>query len=583
VIPVKSGNQHDVKGLIHDASQSKQTVFMEPDEVIPLNNRLREVQIAIQEEIARILMELSQYLARFQTAFQNSDEVALETEVIFAKARLNKKLSGMEIRFSSGCKIVLRDLRHPLLLLQGVNVVPNTVTMDNEKRILLLSGPNAGGKTVLLKSIALAAQMSRCGFPVPVAADSEVPFFHRLDPIIGDLQSVGENLSSFSSHISRLNGALKLLGADSLILVDEICGATDPEEGAALARSFINHFLRNQTFAVITSHLGPLKEKWDAQSQVQHGSLEFDPHTNKPTYQLLQGVPGRSLALSVAERYGVPPTVLEEARSYLSPVSQTRARELEEIEKFKSQILELKAQTQSDRESALKMKQQYHDLVQKFREQRDRWLERALEKAEKKIETLIEDARQQRLRDKTLHDIKSDLPEIIKARPGQQRIQTLEEFRSQFRPGTAAYSTRLGRMVIVQSEPDSKGQVMVLADSMRIQVPWHGLTSRKEEPAPQPTIRRSSAASQTAVGDDEAAELDLRGQRVDDAVKHLEKWLDNCIRQQRDRVKIIHGFGTEQLKKSVRQYLSKSEYVAKWSAGDSSTGGDGVTWVTLAD
>jgi DNA mismatch repair protein MutS2 len=583
VIPVKSGSQHDVKGLIHDASQTKQTVFMEPEEVVPLNNRLREVQIQIQEEIIRILKELSDYLGRFLTPFQNADAAILECDFTMALARFNQLIRGTVVNF--GEKFSLKDLRHPLLMLQGIDVVPNSVHFSKERRILLLSGPNAGGKTILLKSIGLAAEMARCGMPIPTSSDSHLPFFEDIDAIVGDLQSVDQNLSSFSSHIVRLSKSTNLKGLNNLILVDEICGATDPEEGAALARSFIERFCENKVFAVVTSHLGPLKENWPKEMALEHGSLEFDTKTNKATFQLLIGFPGRSLALSVARRLGVPNDIIERAQNYLTPESRQRTKELEEIESFKTHILELKKDIELDREDARKNKEQYQELVKKFREQRDRWLEKALEKAEKKIENLIEDARLQRIKNKTLTDIKAELPEIVKAGKSHfNRPQTLEQFKTLFKPGTPAYSTRLGRQVIIQSEPDGKGLVSVLADMMRVQLPWHTLsslsTSAEEKPLQQ-VVRRSSTAIQNV--DDRVQELDLRGKRIDDAIPVLEKWLDDCVRSQHDRIKIIHGFGTEQLKKTVRQYLSKSRYVSKWSAGDTSTGGDGITWVNLAD
>jgi len=584
VIPVKSGNQHDVKGLIHDASQSKQTVFMEPEEVVPLNNRLREVQIQIQDEIARILMELSQYLARFLTHFLNADSSLLDCDVILAKGRLNQRLAGTLVTFSEENDFKLVDVRHPLLMLQGLDVVANTVTLDKNHRVLLLSGPNAGGKTILLKALGLAAQMARCGLPIPAGEGSKIPFFKILDPIVGDLQSVDQNLSSFSSHMARLSQALKYKGSTTLILIDEICGATDPEEGAALARSFIESFCKQNVYSIVTSHLGPLKENWPKDLGVEHGSLEFDSKTNRPTFQLLLGIPGRSLALSVAARLGVPQEVIDRARAYLSPTSQQRSRELEEIESFKQQILDMRDQVQKDRDDAKKAKANYQELVAKFREQRDRWLEKALDKAKSKIDNLIEDARLDRLKNKSLYDLKSELPEIVKARSGGgNKPQSLEEFKIQFKPGTPAFSTRLGRQVLIQGEPDHKGQVTVLADSMRVQLPWHGLVNQLVSDPPPQTIRRSAASQSVALSDENGPELDLRGKRIDDALPLLEKWLDDCMKNQQDNLKIIHGFGTEQLKKSIRQFLSKSRYVQKWKAGDKSSGGDGVTWVNLSE
>ncbi|MCC6276573.1 MAG: Smr/MutS family protein [Oligoflexia bacterium] len=582
VIPVKSGSQHDVKGLIHDASQTKQTVFIEPEEVVPLNNKLRETQILIEAEILRILKELSDYLGRHLTLFKNATESMTALDVRLAQAKFTKSISGNCARLTTKGDFNLVGVRHPILMAQGINVVPNTVKLNSQKRILILSGPNAGGKTVLLKSIGLACLMANSGLPIAAEAESSLPLLNTIDPVVGDLQSVGEHLSTFSSHIQRVSNATKHQGLETLVLVDEICGATDPEEGAALAKAFIDHFCEQEVFAIITSHLGPLKEQWTTENPIVQGSLEFNRKTNKPTFQLLIGIPGRSLALSVAESFGVPQKVLKKALAYLAPESLQKSKELSEIESLKDQILELKAQTVSDRDEANKSKLIYQELVKKFREQRDKWLEKALQKAEKKVEDLIEQARQQRLRDKTLVDIRGELPEIIKGRSTANRPQTIEEFKTAFPPGSPVYSSRLGRQVVIQSAPDNKGQVMVLADSLRVALPWHSLTaSQPSETKPTTSIRRP--ANLESLDSDEDSTLDLRGNRIDEALSRLEKWLDDCIRTQKDHVKIIHGFGTEQLKKALRQHLSKSRYVDSWKAGDKDSGGDGVTWIKIAD
>ncbi len=640
VLPIKSGSQHDVKGLIHDRSFTKQTVFMEPEEALPINNRLRDLQLFIAEEIEKILRELSHSLARQIVSLENAESSMLECDITFAKAKMNTLLRGSAAKLTevnatdassenSSLRVILKEAKNPLLVLQGLDVVPNTIELESKKRLLLLSGPNAGGKTVLLKTLGLCAQMARCGLPIPALAGSVLPFFKTIDAVVGDLQSVEENLSSFSSHMKRLNETLDYKGEQTLVLVDEICGATDPEEGSALARSFINHYLEMNIFAVITSHLSPLKENWPKDSGLLHGSLEFDVKNNRPTYQLVLGIPGQSLALSVARRLGVPPEILRKAEEYLTPLSKQRAINLQESEDLRSQIIELKQAAQRDRDEAQNLKTQYAELVRKFREQRDRWLEKAIQKAEKKIENLIEDARQNRLKNKTIQDIRSELPTIIKAQPAAHRAQTVEEFRLLFKPGTPAFCSRLNRQILIQSEADDRGQVFVLADSMRVQVPWHSISalsasadkeskssvskdsytanyiankasSRNAQSFSPKGFSESSATNgsyasgssdigsanggtTSSVLGDNFPELDLRGKRSDEAIDLLEKWLDDCTGDGQEKLKIIHGFGTEQLKKSVRQYLSKSRYVAKWSAGGSGTGGDGITWVILAD
>lgn len=580
VIPVKSGNQHDIKGIIHDASHSKMTVFMEPQEVIPMNNRLREVQILIQEEIERILAELSRYLSSHLVSFENAAKAMLTCDAMFSRGRFAIRIKANGFQFSEN-GLTLKGLKHPLLVFKGGEVIANDVLLDENHRILLLTGPNAGGKTVLLKAIGLSAQMARCGLPISVQDGSTLPFFNEVCPIIGDLQSVDHDLSSFSSHLLRLKDSVKFASPGALILVDEICGATDPEEGSALARAIIDEYVSRKCFAVVTSHLGPLKKGWSEVKSLIHGSLDYDTRTNKPTFHLLLGVPGKSLAIMMAKRLGLPEEIVDRATKYLSPESRKQTEELEEVENLKSQLLNLRELAEKNLVEAQRQKQVYTDLVQKFRSDRDRWMDKTIRKTETKIENLIEETRQGRLKQKTLHDLKGELPEIVKT-PATPRAQTLDEFKSQFKPGTPAFSTRLGRKVVIQGEPDSHGQVQVLADSMRISLPWHSLTQGegKSEPVkvspgfPQ-LIKRTSGET--------PHELDLRGERVDDAIENLTKWLDRCLQSGHDRVKVIHGFGTEQLKKAIRRELSKSDAVKSWKPGDDTTGGDGITWIDLAD
>lgn len=585
VIPVRSGSQHFVPGVIHGSSQTKQTVFMEPERVIPLNNRLRQIEVELEEEIERLLTELSHYLTGLSSDFETTRNLMESADIRLAQAQFSALAQAAPVRFSES-EIFLEDVRHPALQLAGKKIVPNTVQLESRKKILILSGPNAGGKTILLKSIGLAAQMARCGLPVCATPNSRLPFFQDIVVGIGDSQSVDENLSTFAAHLKILDEAAKTRGSHTLILIDEICGSTDPEEGSALARSFIEEFEKNDVFAVITSHLSPLKTGWSEQSRVLNGSLEFNSELGRPTYQFLSGVPGDSLALQTAQRVGVDRKLISRALEYLSPTSQKRLESLNEIEQLKKNLMDLQQVWRAESQKAQTLKNEYEMKLQKFEKDKEKALDREVRKAEKKVEEAISQAKVQDTFKKyrELHEIKSTLPEIVKATPFtmENKISNADDFSKKFPPGTKVFVPSLNQDGIVQSQPNSKGEVMILSNSIRLQLPWFELKPPGSSPNPTAKIVRQSSGFSAALVDEDKT-LDLRGKTVEEALEELEMALDQASHQQEDRMKIIHGHGTEALKKAVRTYLSRSVYVKKWKAGAAEQGGDGITWVELTD
>lgn len=582
VVPVRSGAQHQLPGVIHGSSQSKQTVFMEPEKVIPVNNRLRQIEVEIEDEIERLLTELSYYLHSLSSEFEHSRGLLQSADIRLAQAQFTLLAQAHPIEFSEST-VDLIEVRHPLLQLSEKKIIANTVLLNQEKSILLLSGPNAGGKTVLLKSIGLAAQMARCGLPICASETSRLPFFKNIHIGIGDAQSVDENLSTFAAHLKVLSYAAELKSAESLILIDEICGSTDPEEGSALARAFIEQFSKNQTFAVITSHLGPLKLGWEESSRVLNGSLEYDASTGRPTYHFIAGIPGDSLAIQTAKRVGIPQILVERALQILAPATRARLEGLEQIEQLKSDISLLQENLRKETKKALQMKDKYEGLLAQFEKEKELWLSRTLKKAERKVEEALSEAKaaQTLERHRALQEIKTQLPEIVKAKPVQTTpTETAEEFGKRFPPGTKVYVPSLQADGLIQSLPNGKGEVLVMSGSIRLQLPWKDLrpSGKPQNPTAQ-LVRRSSQVT-VAIQDQERV-IDLRGKTVDEALEDLEIQLDRAAEAREDRVKIIHGHGTEALKKAVRTYLSRSVYVKKWKAGSPETGGDGMTWAEL--
>ncbi|AZZ36246.1 endonuclease MutS2 [Bdellovibrio sp. qaytius] len=582
VIPVKGGMQHFVPGVVHAASQSKQTVYIEPEVIIPMNNRLRAVEVEIEEEIERLLIEISNYLATQKVGFEKTEKEMLLADVLLAKSQLTIHLGARPCKFNSD-KLELRDLFHPLLKMTGRTVISNTVTLAPEKSILMLSGPNAGGKTVLLKSIGLAAQMARCGLPICADRASTLPFFKDICTGIGDSQSVDEDLSTFAAHLKTLDQALKLKGPENLILVDEICGSTDPEEGSALARSFIEAYAANGVIAVITSHLSPLKTGWKPEDVVINGSLEYDSKSGKPTYQFLPGIPGDSLALLTAKRVGVDPKIIAKATENLSPLAQKKLSQLEEIETLKKDIANLQDKLKKELKGVEQKRLSLESQIIQFERQKENELEKTIKKASAKVEDAISTAKAAAMLNKhrELQDIKYNLPEIVKGNQVAQTatIQNAQEFGKKFPPGSKVFVNSLNQDGIVQSLPNSKGEVMILSQSIRLQLHWQDLKPANK--FSNPTNQLVQRSSLQVSFHDEDRVVDLRGKTVEAAVSELEFALDKASVNKEDRLKVVHGHGTETLKKAIRTYLSRSVYVKKWKAGNQDSGGDGITWVEL--
>ena len=495
VVPIKSGMRHDIDGIIQDMSSSKQTVFMEPEAIVPLNNRIREIQIDIEKEIEKLLRKISDYLSEFLEDFYQTKEAMVLTDCFLAKARLSSLIGGQAVRFSPD-SVRLIDLKHPLLIIQGESVVPNSLYLDQKERILILSGPNSGGKTVLLKSFGLACQMARCGLTIPARSGSSLPFFKKIFAVLGDNQSVDKNLSSFSGHLQVLNRACGVQGSESLILIDEICGSTDPEEGSALARSFIEHYASQKIFACVTSHLGLLKAGWDRSSGVVNGSMNYDTHSGRVTYQLTKGLAGQSFALAMAKKTGILKKIYEKAKVHLSPQGQKRFEMTEEMEKMKEEVIELKARLNQEILQVKEDQSLYQKKIQEFEsEKKDRmrdelsqWTEKLKKQLrEKKIQNLFEGHTHK----EELNQYFPELAEDKSESKSEDKVKKLEDFVKKFPPGSPVFIQDINRDGIIQGGANPKGEVPVLSGFMRVFIHWkllkpprRGFPSTKKNQSP---------------------------------------------------------------------------------------------------
>ncbi len=586
VIPVKGGSQHYVKGIVQSQSQSKQTVFIEPEEVIPMNSRLKQVEWSIEQEIERLLTELSQYLAMRSGEFFVSREILQEIDLYLAQGTLAEHLNATTPHFSK-THVNLKDLRHPLLTLNTEMVVPNSLTLDQGKHILLLTGPNAGGKTVLLKALGLAAQMARCGMPIAANTSSELPFFQKLVTAIGDSQSVDEHLSTFAAHLKILDRATQMKGEQNLLLVDEICGSTDPEEGSALGRSFIETYGKNKIFAVITSHLGPLKTGWGPESEVLQGSLQYDEKSGRPSYMFIPGVAGNSLALQTAKRVGVASALIERAYELLTPEQRAQRQAFDELDKLKQDLINTQKDFNKRAHEAALEKKKYEAMMLQFEKERTQLLDRLAKDTQKEIQEKISHAKVEDSfkRFQQLENIKHELPDIIRSKKGEaseeSAITNANEFIQHYPPGSKVYIPSLSQDGIIQGQPNAKGDIPVLSNSLRLSISWRELKPPEGSSNPTAKILRQKTGFNTSLSNNLDPSIDIRGLTVDKALETVEKELDQAVLRGEDRVKIVHGHGTEALKRSLRAYLSRSPYVKKWKAGTPETGGDGITWVEI--
>ncbi|MCB0392174.1 MAG: Smr/MutS family protein [Bdellovibrionales bacterium] len=583
VLPIKSGMQHQFEGIIHASSHSRQTVFMEPQDIIPINNRLRQIEHEIEQEIERLLKELSDYLSSLQNDLSKTKDILLFCDTHFAKAQLSNQLESATCEFTTQ-EFILNDIRHPVLVLNNQKVIPNTVEMNTEQRILILSGPNAGGKTVLLKSMGLAAHMARCGLPICAGAGSKVPFFDNIYIGVGDSQSVDEHLSTFAAHLKILNEATLAKGFNNLLLIDEICGSTDPEEGSALAKSFIKSYTENNVFAVITSHLGALKKDWEGFSGIVSGSLEFD-NVNGPTYQFLKGIPGQSLAIQTAKRVGVNSVIIDRAFEFLSPEHRKYQESLKEVEIMKAELIHLRQDLQIQKNNLQKEKNHFIAMQEKLNRERSSILEKTAKEAEDKLDKMLQEAKvvETFKKHENIRKLKQDMPEIIKSSLSKEqsfKINDAEEFSRRYPPGSKVYIPQLNADGVIQGRPNAKGEIPILSRSMRLVLPWTDLKPPSEAQNPTQDVLRKTAHYQVSPSDSDRI-IDIRGLSIEEATEQVELQLDTASLNGEDRIKIVHGHGTEALKRAIRNYLSRSVYVKKWKAGTKDTGGDGVTWVEV--
>ncbi|ALC89739.1 recombination and DNA strand exchange inhibitor protein [Bacillus sp. FJAT-18017] len=583
VIPVKQEYRAHYGGIIHDQSSSGQTLFIEPQVVVQLNNQVQDIRVKESLEIERILAELSAMVADHSLELEEITEVLGELDFIFAKARYGRSIKGSKPRMNNEGRIALYKARHPLIPVDVV--VPNDIVLGKDFTTIVITGPNTGGKTVTLKTVGLCTLMAQSGLQIPALDGSELAVFSAVYADIGDEQSIEQSLSTFSSHMVNIVDILNKADGNSFVLFDELGAGTDPQEGAALAISILDEVHSRGTRVIATTHYPELKAYGYNREGVMNASVEFDIETLSPTYRLLLGVPGRSNAFEISKRLGLNENVIASARSHVGENSSQIDKMISSLETSRREAEEELADAHDLLRQAEKLHSDLQKQVVEYYDQKDALMEKAAEKARKIVENatreaedIIADLRKMRLEKNA--EIKEH--ELIDAR--QRLAGAAPEVKKTEKPGAkkaAKHTLKPGDEVKVLTF-DQKGTLIEKSSNNEWQVQIGILKMKVAEKdleyinVPKPKEIKPMAivkGRDSHVG----LELDLRGERYEDALMKVEKYIDDALLAGYPRVSIIHGKGTGALRQGVQEYLRNHRSVKKIRFGDAGEGGTGVT------
>ena len=595
-IPVRSDHRNAVPGILHERSGSGASFFIEPMPAIELNNDLADLLIQEREEIARILRFISQMLVAEADEIVAAVAAAGEIDALQACAIFGDTVRSARPEFSSTRELRLVDGRHPLLderltdarqeafgeQPSGRAVVPISVHLDGNASALIVSGPNAGGKTVALKTAGLLVAMGMSGLPVPAAEGTVLPVVDGLHVLVGDDQSVLEHLSTFSAYLTRLKRILSRATENSLVLLDELGSGTDPEEGAALAAATIEHFLSAGSLLMVTTHLSALKGFAMSDTRIVNASMEFDSASGESTYRMIVGIPGRSRAIEVAEMIGLPSSLIAAARERLGDRYGETDRMLAELQRRMSEVLEqqdaiaaMRAELDEARRLAAqetaRLEAERKKVGASFREELERVKDDVSRQVAAEIRNIRESGKVDRLNaGEVLRSLTQPLEKAIEFIPADQR---------EVRVGDKAEHRKFKVTGVVESVDGKRAVLNVNGRKMTVEL--GDLVPKGGAPAASPAKkgRGTTHASSDAVP--VAAELNLVGQRVDDALEESDKFLDRALLEGKQAVRIIHGFGTGTLRKAIREHLRTHPAVVSWRPGAENEGGDGATVALL--
>lgn len=593
VFQVMASNKTKVPGIVHDVSSSAKTFYIEPAQLVPLNNKIREVKSKIHAECIRILVELTNLVKEYMSELELCEKIMAEIDFHFAKARYAVKIHAVEPELTDEKYIYFENMKHPLLMQVTEDVVANNFEIGKDYKSVIITGSNTGGKTVTIKTIGLFILMAKAGLFLPCTYAKLYPF-KNVFADIGDSQSIMQSLSTFSSHMTNIIEILKQSTDESFVLLDEICAGTDPVEGAVLARGILDKLAQKQVTSVITTHYGELKALEYTNSFFKNASVEFNTETLKPTYKLLIGIPGLSNAISIASNLGLDKDIVDKAKTTLVTQKDPTVAVVEKLQETHQELSKNLEEAQELKETSLEIKKEYEENLNQVKKDK----KKTIKNIKNKFDLEMMEARAEIK--EILDELRKEKSEKI-ARRAYSRLAKLEEgFRDEIESvsdktryleidwdkvviGDVVMIKNLHQKVTILSLPDKSKRLTVDMGAMKMKVKKDELAVLDENyKEPNKVKIPGTSFNKFELKRYEMSQtLDLRGYRVEEALDAVENYLDQASLANLTPVYIIHGHGTGALKQSVREFLKTSPYVAKFRPGEDSEGGDGVSVVDI--
>ena len=594
-IPVKAEYRSQVQGLIHDQSASGSTLFIEPMAIVKLNNDLKELYVQEQDEIRKILASLSEEAAQYIEEIRTDYRSLTDLDFIFARGSLALTMRASRPILNEEGRIRIREGRHPLL--DQKKVVPITVSLGDEFSLLIITGPNTGGKTVSLKTVGLLTLMGQAGLHIPAGDRSEIAVFRQVYADIGDEQSIEQSLSTFSSHMTNIVSFLKKVDDRSLVLFDELGAGTDPTEGAALAIAILSHLHKRNIRTMATTHYSELKIYALSTPGVENACCEFDVESLRPTYRLLIGIPGKSNAFAISGKLGLPGYIIDDAKKRLSEQDVSFEDLLSDLEASRRTIEKEQAEIAAYKKEAETLKWQAVQKQEKLEEQRDRIIREANEKAN----AILREAKE--VADETIRNFHKFGKENISAAEMEKERERLRKKikdtsasaslktnkpkktykPSDFKLGESVKVLSMNLTGTIGSLPDARGNVTVQMGILRSQVNISDLEIIEEVSpyAPKRMNRTAKSKIKMSKSLSVSPEINLLGKTVDEAVAELDKYLDDALLSHLNSVRVVHGKGTGALRKGIHEYLRRQKHVKSYRLAEFGEGDAGVTIVEL--